>query len=301
VLTSPLLALLPLALAVAQDADSTLAERISTRVAAVPGAVVGVAFHRVGTAGDTLYLNADASFHAASTMKVPVMIEVFRRADAGALSLDRGILLVNRFGSIVDGSPYALSASDDSERSLYGREGERIPLRELVRLMIVRSSNHATNAVIALVGPDRVTATARALGARDVRVLRGVEDGKAFEAGLVNTTTARDLATLLEAIERGTAASRRSCDEMRTILLAQEFDDAIPAGLPAGTRVAHKTGSITAVAHDAAIVYPGAGAPYVLVVLTRGIPEHARANALIAEIARLVHGHVAGARAPLDE
>ena len=168
-------------------------------------------------------------------------------------------------------------------------------MRELIDRMITRSSNLATNALIELVRADRVNATAHALGARNIRVLRGVEDGKAFRAGLNNTTTARDLAVLLEAIETGTAASRASCDAMRDVLLRQEFNAEIPAGLPPGTKVAHKTGWITGVLHDAAIVYPAGRKPYVLVVLTRGIPDDKVARQLIADISRLVYAHADGA------
>lgn len=268
---------------------------IERRIGNVNGAVVGVAFHDLQT-GDTLFSNADDSFHAASTMKVPVMIELFRRIDARALRLDQGILLVNQFGSIVDGSPFSLDAGDDSDSSAYTLIGRRVPVRELIDRMITRSSNLATNALIELVSADHANATAHELGARNIRVLRGVEDGKAFRAGLNNRTTARDLAVLLEAIEAGRAASRSSCDAMRDILLRQEFSAEIPAGLPAGTKVAHKTGWITGVLHDAAIVYPANRKPYVLVVLTRGIPEEKVARQLIVDISRLVYEHAAGNR-----
>jgi beta-lactamase class A len=278
--------------------DSTLEARIAARVAAVSGARVGVAWLDLG-GSDSLFVGADSSFHAASTMKVPVMIELFRQVDAGRLRLDQEILLVNTFGSIVDGSPYALSAADDSDSSLYALVGRRVSVSELTRRMIVRSSNLATNALIEIVGAARAHETARTLGATRIEVRRGVEDGKAYQAGLNNTTTARDLAVLLAALARGTAASRAGSAAMLALLEQQEFNDAIPAGLPAGTRVAHKTGNITAVAHDAAIVFPPGRAPYVLVVLTRGVPEEKRAHALIADIARLVHAHAtarAGAR-----
>jgi beta-lactamase class A len=162
--------------------------------------------------------------------------------------------------------------------------------------MITRSSNLATNAVIALVGAEAANETAHRLGARRMRVLRGVEDAKAYEAGRNNTTTARDLAALLVALERGEAASAASTDSMRSMLLRQEFNDRIPAGLPPGTRVAHKTGEITAVAHDAAIVYPPGRAPYVLVVLTRGIGDTKASAALSADISRLVHEHLSSQR-----
>jgi beta-lactamase class A len=275
----------------------SLAVRIQHRISEVPGAVVAVAFSDLGTS-DTLYLGADESFHAASTMKVPVMIELFRRADARALRLNQGILLVNRFGSIVDGSSYSLDAGADSDSGMYRRIGQRVAIRSLIDHMITRSSNLATNALIELVGAKNSDSTAHLLGARNIRVLRGVEDGKAFAAGLNNTTSARDLAVLLEAIERGRAATPESCSAMRDILLRQEFSDEIPAGLPKGTRVAHKTGWITGVLHDAAVVYPEGRAPYVLVVLSRGIPQRETARRLIADISRLVYQHVAPGNSP---
>ena len=270
----------------------SLRASIGRRIAEVKGAIVGVAFHDIGT-GDSLFINADDSFHAASTMKVPVMIELFRRVDAGGLRLDQGILLVNQFGSIVDGSPYSLNAGDDSDSLAYTMVGKRVPVRELIDRMITRSSNLATNALIELAGAARANETAHALGAKNIRVLRGVEDGKAYSAGLNNTTTARDLAVLMEAIETEQAASASSCSAMRDVLIRQEFNGEIPAGLPKGTKVAHKTGFITGVLHDAAIVYPTGHRPYVLVVLTRGVPEQAIARQLIADISRLVYAHVA--------
>ena len=220
-----------------------------------------------------------------------VTSQPFRRADAGALSLEQPVPLVNQFASIVDGSPYALNPQDDEDASLYARLGQPVPVRELVERMIVRSSNLATNTVITLVDPRRVTRTLRHLGARRMTVLRGVEDGKAYARGLNNTTTARDLATLLTALERGRAASPSSTQAMRSILLAQELNQEIPAGLPPGTPVAHKTGQISGVLHDAALVYPPGRPPYVLVVLTSGIPDEQVARALIVDLSRRVFAH----------
>ena len=279
----------------ARPATDSLRVRLERRIAEQRGAIVGIAFHDLQT-GDSLYLNADDSFHAASTMKVPVMIELFRSIDAGALRLDQGILLVNQFGSIVDGSPYSLDAGEDSDSSAYKLTGTRVPVKDLIDRMITRSSNLATNALIELVRASNANETAHQLGARNIRVLRGVEDGKAFRAGMNNTTTARDLAVLLEAIETGRAASRSSCDAMREILLHQEFNEEIPAGLPPGTRVAHKTGWITGVLHDAAVVYPPGRKPYVLVVLTREIPDDKVARRLIADLSRIAWQHAVPGR-----
>src|SRR5688500_4119152 len=279
--------------AIDQDLETrtdSLEARIRRRIATVPNALVGVAYHDLRR-GDTLYINADTSFHAASTMKVPVMIELFRAVDAGRLRLDQEVPVTNQFASIVDGSSYSLGAGGDSDSTLYQRVGSGVTVRELIDRMITRSSNLATNTVIALVGADKAQATARSLGARNIRVLRGVEDSKAFAAGLSNTTTARDLAVLLEAIETERAASTSSSQAMREILMRQEFNAEIPAGVPPGTRVAHKTGWITGVLHDAAVVYPGNRKPYVLVVLTSGIREQDVARQLIVDISRLVWEH----------
>ncbi len=276
-------------LIVAQGSDS-LAATIEARISQDAGAQVGLAYIDLAS-GDTLFINADSSFHAASTMKVPVMIELFRRASTGSFAMNQGLMLVNQFASIVDGSLYALDPGSDSDSTLYHRIGERVSVDTLLRLMITRSSNFATNTLITLVGAENVTRTMRTLGAMRIQVLRGVEDQKAFDKGLNNTTTARDLAVILRAIEEGRAASPAATREMLGILLAQEFNEKIPAGLPRGTRVAHKTGEITAVSHDAAVVYPAGRKPYVLVVLTRGIADGEKSSRLIADLSAIVYQH----------
>jgi beta-lactamase class A len=180
---------------------------------------------------------------------------------------------------------------DDSDTTLYRRVGERESIRRLTELMITVSSNLATNMLIEHVGAARVTATMRGLGADSIEVLRGVEDGKAYRAGLSNTTTARDLGVIFSAIAEGRAVGGASGREMIEILLRQEFNAKIPAGLPAGARAAHKTGWISDyVSHDGGIVYPDGGDVYVLVVLTKGREGHDDyAEALIADISRMTY------------
>lgn len=285
----PLLLLHFVAAAQLTAADS-LGTQLRTRIAASPGANVGIAYWNL-VRPDTVLLDATVDFHAASTMKVPVMIEVFRQAESHRLMLDASRPLVNRFASIVDGSPYSLGADVDSDSSVYVRIGQPVTLRWLVERMIVRSSNLATNALIEIAGAAHVQSTVRSLGADRMLVRRGVEDGKAFERGLNNVTTAYDMALMMAAIAEDRAASPSSCRDMRDILFRQEFQEIIPAALPPGTRVANKTGSITAHLHDAAIVYPVAGEPYVLVVLTRGIRDEAAARTLIHDLTRLIHAH----------
>ena len=155
-----------------------------------------MAYHDLAT-GDELLIHADATFHAASTMKVPVLMEVFRQAEEKTLSLDDRIAVKIEFASIVDGKPFVLKADDDSELGLYRRLGERITIRELARLMITESSNVATNLLIERVTAARTSELMDRLGAKDVRVLRGVEDGRAYARGMNNTTTARGLMRIL--------------------------------------------------------------------------------------------------------
>jgi len=258
------------------------------------GAEVGIALLDLGS-GDSLWINAAWRVHAASTMKVPVLIELARRVDAGRYSWNWPVLVRNEFRSIVDSSTYHLNPADDSDSTLYAREGDTLPARELAFLMITRSSNLATNLLVAQLGAPAIQATARSLGADSIVVLRGVEDQKAYDRGLNNTTTARDLAVLLAAIAQGRAASDSSTAIMLDILSHQEFRKGIPAGVPPGTRVASKTGNLTAINHDAAVIYPPHRAPYVLVILTRGFPDQPSAEAYMAAVSRLAWQELVGA------
>jgi beta-lactamase class A len=254
---------------------------------------VGVYFRDL-TTGDSVRVGADLRFHAASTMKVPVMIQLFRDRDAGQLSLDDSIPVTNTFRSIVDSSTYELTKADDSDSSLYARLGGKASIRELVELMETVSSNLATNLLIARVGAPRANATAHALGADSIVVLRGVEDGNAYRAGRNNTTTARDLGVLMAAIAQNRAASPAACREMLEILGRQHFKEGIPAGLPAGTRVYHKTGWIGSVVyHDSAIVEVSGGRRYVVVVLTGGIEKDEDAYSLVSDVSRMIYEAIA--------
>lgn len=256
------------------------------KLIAESGAEVGVAF-RTLDGKQELFLNADTAMHAASTMKVAVMIEVFRQEKAGKLKLDDLLPVRNEFPSAVDGSAYVLDVGDDSDAEVYRRAGRTMSLRELCEAMITVSSNLATNLLLEKLGVENIRRTVRRLGANGLEVRRGVQDLKAFDAGMNNTTTARALLILLEKIAKGKAVSREASAEMVEILERQKFRDDIPAGLPPGLRVAHKTGTITRIRHDAAIVF--GERPYVLVVLVRGIEESKRASALIAAITHTIH------------
>ena len=265
------------------------------------GADVAVAFRTLDAPGVSpprleLLIQPDVEFHAASTMKVPVMIELFRQARAGLARLDEPLQVRNEFASIVDGSPYALSVGDDSDADVYKRIGQTMTLLELCEPMIIVSSNFAANLLIQRLGAPSIQRTVRDLGADGMVVRRGVEDSKAFAQGLNNSTTARALMILMERIARLEAVDAEASRSMIEILKRQHFNDAIPANLPPGTPVAHKTGSITKIHHDAAIVL--APRPFILVVLVRGIEDLKQSAALIAKIARVIYDEAQAQSAP---
>lgn len=268
--------------------SDSLEARIEARLAEAGLSAWGVAYRDLAT-GEELLVHPDSSFHAASTMKVPVMARLFRMAERRGLSLEDSVRITNRYRSIYDGSTYRLSPAEDSDTTLYEKVGERVPIRELIRRMIARSSNLATNELIRLADPDSIGALLEEVHAGGMRVLRGVQDIPAFRHGMSNRTTARGLMELFSALARGELAGPQATREMTDILEAQHFNDGIPAGLPDSVAVAHKTGWITGIVHDAAIVTPSPGAtPYVLAVLTRGEVEPDRARRAVADVSRMI-------------
>ncbi len=236
-----------------------------------------------------LCLNEREQFHAASTMKTPIMIEVFKQVHEKKISLDDSILVRNSFKSIVDSSEYSLSISDDSEDSLYSRLGKNETIRNLLFKMITVSSNLAANILIGIVGPDNITKTLQSMKVNDMRVLRGVEDSKAFEAGQNNTTAAYDLSLIFELIAKKESVTPESSEAMLKILFAQKYNDMIPAKLPKNVKVAHKTGSITNVQHDSGIVYLPDGRAYVLVILSKNLRSNKDGIDVIASISEEIY------------
>ena len=263
------------------------AEKRIDSVISATGVRYAVAFEDLQT-GRKLYRNANEKFHAASTIKTPVMIEVFNQARKGKFSLDDSLDVINNFSSIVDRSTYSLQSSSDSDDSLYSRIGKKERIGTLVFHMITVSSNLAANLLIQKVGAKNVQKTIDLLGVNDIRVLRCVEDTKAFQAGKNNTVTAKSLALLYEKLARKEVLSRKISKLMLGILAHQKFTDMIPARLPKNITVAHKTGSSPGVQHDSGIVYLPDGRKYVLVVLSKNLEDQKIGIKTIAEISKIM-------------
>jgi len=253
---------------------------------------VAVAFINLSDSTDSLFINEEETFHAASTMKVPVMIELFKQQNARKINLKDSIVLVNEFKSIVDGSPYSMDITDDSDDVIYNKINTKVALKDLMYSMITVSSNLATNVLIELVDAKNVTATMRDLGANKIEVLRGVEDQKAYDLGLSNTTTAKDLAIIMKAIATHKAGTEADCKNMIAILKDQQFNEIIPHDLPKDVVVAHKTGSITGVHHDAGIVYLPDGRTYVLVLLSKNLADFDKGTQQLAGISKTIYEYM---------
>jgi CubicO group peptidase (beta-lactamase class C family) len=258
-----------------------------------PQGSFAVAFKDLST-GQQFFVNAHVSYHAASTMKTPVLVETFRLVAARKLALTDSLLIHTDFLSIADSSRFELDSASDSEKELYRLAGKRMALRELLFRMITESSNLATNLVIEAVGAKNVQSAMRQLGAMDIQVLRGVEDEKAFEKGMNNTTTAYDLMLIFDRIATGKAVDPSSCQAMIDILKAQHFKEVIAGKLPEGVQVASKSGWISGVCHDSGIVFLPDGRKYVLVLLSNGIADHEEAEEAGATVSRIIYEHMMG-------
>jgi len=252
--------------------------------------LIAVAFHDLET-GIEYSLNADEPMHPASTFKVHVMMEVLHQAQEGLLALDDQLKIINSFTSIADDSQYSLLESDDSETTLYARLGERETIAELTRLMIVRSSNLATNILMERLGAKNINDFIQSLGIEGVIIRRGVEDNVAFRQGLNNSATANGLTQTMKLIAQRKVVSKEASNWMLQVLLGQEFNESIPALLPNSVRVAHKTGWTGNVFHDTGIVFPENRKPYALSLMTRGFAEDQpdQAHNCMAQISKIIY------------
>ena len=267
--------------------------QLETFIAEQKNKTIAVALYDFET-GREILIHADESFHPASTFKVHVMMEVFRQTQQGSLSLDDQLSINNSFPSIADGSKFSLLEEDDAETTLYQRIGEKESIRELTRLMIVRSSNLATNILLEKVGTKNVNNFIQALGIEGVVVRRGVEDNVAFRLGMNNSATVRGLTQTMRLMTEGKVVSKQASEHMIGILLGQEFNESIPALLPKSARVAHKTGWTGDVYHDTGIVYPENCQPYCISIMTRGFGEDRadEAHACMAAISKMIYERI---------
>jgi len=253
------------------------------RIAQTASGITGVYARRLGGSVADVSYNSEEQFPAASTIKLLILVTAFQLAENDAGLMDRIVRL--RAGDMVGGSDMLQNAAPGSPYSV----------RQLVRAMIVKSDNTASNALITTFGFERINATARRANLKHTQLKRHFLDYTAIVRHSENLTTPHDIGALMYQIERGahegisTLASSVSCREMIDIMLHQEDRDKIPRALPKGTPIANKTGEVDFVRNDVAIVDPYGDAPYVLSVLTKGLQNYGDGLTAIRKIAKTVH------------
>lgn len=250
---------------------------------------IAVALHDAET-GLELHYKADRWFHAASTIKVPILLGVFAAIDRGDLLPHSRVHVRNRFLSVVENVPFRIESGRDANSAVHDAIGKMMRVDELAYHMITTSSNLATNLLLGVIGPDSVNRTLKELDVDDgIELRRGVEDELAFDKGINNMVTADGLLRILVLLAEGKAFSPALSRRMMDILHGQEFNQGIPARLPRGARVAHKTGEISTIAHDAGVVYLPKRKPYVVVILTEWDPEGSGRSRTIAAISHTIY------------
>ena len=271
---------------------STLNEELERLAAKSKARAIAVAVHDLET-GFRFSLLGDRWFHAASTIKVAMLLAIFRAADEGRLRMDDSLHVRNRFFSVADGSLFHLSPDRDATPELYQTVGRTAKISALAHAMISGSSNLATNLLLDFVGVEYARKVLRDAEVHEVELRRGVEDHAAHERGINNEATANGLVTLLSAI-RGDFLTDESKQEVIRILLEQRFNSMIPARLPAHAAVAHKTGEISTACHDVGIVYLPERQPYIAVILTEFEPDRNGRRETVAAISEVIYRSVVG-------
>jgi beta-lactamase class A len=260
---------------------------------------IAVALHDAET-GFELHYKADRWFHAASTIKVPILLGAFAAIDRGELLPHSRVHVRNRFLSVVENVPFRVESGRDANSAVHNAIGKMMRVDELAYHMITTSSNLATNLLLGVIGPDAVNRTLKELDVDDgIDLKRGVEDELAFEKGINNMVTADGLLRILVMLSEGKAFSPALSRRMMDILHGQEFNQGIPARLPKGARVAHKTGEISTIAHDAGVIYLPKRKPYALVILTEWDPEGTGRSRTIAAISHTIYEFLT--QGPADE
>jgi beta-lactamase class A len=258
-------------------------------------AAIGIAIADLETDAEFDF-QGDRWFHAASTIKIAILVGVYGAIFRGELLPQSRVHVRNRFLSAYDGSPYRVRLDRDANPDVHREIGRTLRVSELADAMITTSSNLATNLLLDLVGLDVLQQTLERFGLTGVDLRRGVEDEMAFEHGINNRVTASGLVGLLRLIGEGRAFSEELSGQMIDVLHAQQFKSGLPAGLPTSARVAHKTGEISTIAHDAGLVYLPGRKPYAVAVLTEWERSGSGRSATIAAASYLAYAALVGDR-----
>ncbi len=275
-----------------EDVSRMLNDELERLAAESKARAIAVALHDFET-DFRFSLRGDRWFHAASTIKVAVLLALFRAADEGRLQLNDSLHVRNRFFSAAGGTVFHVSADRDATPELYQSIGRTAKISALAHAMICGSSNLATNLLLDFVGVEYARTVLREAQVHGIELQRGVEDQAAHERGINNQATADGLLCLLSGI-RGDFLTNESKQQVIQILLDQRFNSMIPAGLPPHAIVAHKTGEISTACHDFGIVYLPEREPYIVAILTEFDPDQEGRRETVAAISGAIYGFLQG-------
>jgi beta-lactamase class A len=235
---------------------------------------VGIAVEDVAT-GAATGVNTGAEMPAASTIKIPVMVEVFRQLVAGEFQLTTKV---------------ALQRADKDWGSgdlCSARVGSSYSVQRLLDLMIDVSDNTATNMLIRLVGRQRINETMSGYGLSHTKLRDFIRsEGNGIRWSLRSSPA--DMAYLLTKMAKEQLIDEWSSRAMIKILREQKHNSLLPEPLPAGTQVAHKTGTLHDTLNDVGIVYAGED-PYVIAVMTTDLPTLESGKRFIRGVSRMAY------------
>jgi beta-lactamase class A len=238
--------------------------------------------------GDSTLVDAHVPLHAASLIKLPVMMAAFSLIDSGALALSEEVVVKREYKSLVDDSHFRVAP--------VVRLPESASVRRLLRAMITVSDNIAANTLMERIGIDRIGEFLAGRGYAETHLVRFLMDERAFRQRQNNTMSAYDAMRMLRDIEQGRGFSAESRAEMLDLLLGQTNNDKIPAALPSGVSVAHKTGHIGGVEHDAGIVYLPSGSKYIIAFESTNLPSNQTGIEVARSVSLLAYKHFSGLR-----
>jgi beta-lactamase class A len=252
--------------------------------------------------GQVLQRHGEVVVPSASTRKIAIMMAALKAVHEGSLALDQPVTIDAKY------------QGNDSGCFQHLQPGFTITLRDALIMMIIVSDNTCTGTVADLVGLDAVNALCESIGMTGTRHRQGIPPAGMLgrpSADQTNATTPADVGLLLEMILDGSkgagAAAKLGCTPELCqlgldILSWQKLRARLPARLPRGTRIAHKTGTTAGNYNDAGIVFDGDRPLFVLTVYTDQVPEflpdgepgHTAAQQLIGRLARVCYDSVKG-------
>ncbi len=240
----------------------------------------GLVIKDLSTGWEIAY-NKNSSFASASLVKVPIMVVCFQAAGEKRINLQQEVIFKNSHRT--GGSGVLKNAPS----------GSKFTVEKLVEIMIEHSDNTATNMLIDLLKFNYINLRFKEYGLRKTNLSRRMMDFSARKIGIENYTTPRDMAYILEKFYRGGFLSKEISDRCIGLLKLQKYKDRIPAMLPSGAQVAHKTGLERSACHDIGIIFTPQ-ADFLICALTKKGKNAKKAKRFISKISLLAYNCYSG-------